>query len=88
MITCAECIEQLRPDDPHIRSGRYGKCGCDYCQKLSYYRDLEMEKAEPEVIFRARPVDAEIDRLKAEVNYLFNKYAELKAQKRKQSSPF
>ena len=40
MITCKECIETLR-DDPRIRSGRYHMCGCGYCSKLTYYRELE-----------------------------------------------
>lgn len=41
MITCSECIEGLLPDDPRIRSGEYGLCGCDYCDKPNYFRELE-----------------------------------------------
>jgi len=47
MITCQECIDRLGPDDPRIRSGRYMKCGCDYCDKPDYYRDLEVLNQQP-----------------------------------------
>lgn len=45
MITCKQCIETLL-GDPRIRSGRYRLCGCDYCSKPSYYRELEEGKKE------------------------------------------
>ena len=41
MITCAQCIQQLKPEDPRVRSGRYRLCSCDYCSKPSYFRELE-----------------------------------------------
>jgi len=48
MITCAECIDSLKPDDPRVRSGKYHLCGCDYCNKPSYCRDLELKLLEPQ----------------------------------------
>ncbi len=50
MITCAECIERMKPDDPHVRSGKYHMCGCDYCNKPSYYRELESQSPPEQVI--------------------------------------
>ena len=47
MITCKACIESLR-DDPRVRTGRYLRCGCDYCEKPSYYRELEETQIEIE----------------------------------------
>ena len=44
MITCRECIGRLKPDDPRKRSGKYRLCGCDYCNKPSYYRELEEQE--------------------------------------------
>ncbi|KKM99436.1 hypothetical protein LCGC14_1147730 [marine sediment metagenome] len=41
MITCSECIEQLKPEDPRVRSGRYRLCSCGYCSKPSYFRECE-----------------------------------------------
>jgi len=49
MLTCRECLERMKPDDPHIRSGRYNLCGCDYCDKPTYYRDLESDNS-PQVV--------------------------------------
>ena len=43
MITCAECIKSLRPDDPRVKSGKYGMCGCDYCDKPDDLRERECE---------------------------------------------
>ena len=40
MITCEECIERMRPDDPRVKSGRYHLSGCDYCDKPDYYRGI------------------------------------------------
>ncbi len=42
MITCKECKERIRPDDPTVKSGRYHLCSCDYCGKPSYYREIEL----------------------------------------------
>ena len=47
VISCRECIENLKPDDPRVRSGRYGLCGCDYCNKPTYYIELEEKRKEP-----------------------------------------
>ena len=62
MITCQECIKSLHPDDPKVRSGRYHMCGCDYCNKPEYYRELEKPETKviplkTEVIYRyAEPI--------------------------------
>jgi len=61
MITCRECIESLKPDDPRVRSGRYGRCGCDYCNKPSYYRELEEEQP-TEVTHRHINYNSSLDR--------------------------
>jgi hypothetical protein len=31
MLTCEECMRDMYPDDPHIKSGKYHMCSCDYC---------------------------------------------------------
>ena len=41
MISCRECIEGLKPDNPQVRGGKYNLCGCDYCDKPTYFRELE-----------------------------------------------
>ncbi len=43
MITCKECIENMKPlDDPRVRSGIYRRSYCEhYCSKPTYYRELE-----------------------------------------------
>lgn len=46
MNTCRECKERLYPDDPRVKSGKYMRCSCDYCNKPDYYR--EVEKPAPE----------------------------------------
>ena len=67
MITCKECIESLRPDDPRVRSGRYMMCGCDYCNKPTYYR--EIESANRETIIERQ----DLRPIKSEVNHILNK---------------
>lgn len=90
MITCAECIEKLKPDDPRIRSGKYMRCGCDYCDKPTYFRELESIRSEIEPIFRPRPVDDEIDQLKAGFLHLQEKVYKLTDKKKvdKQESEY
>ncbi len=63
MITCEECIQKMYPDDPRVKSGHYHLCDCDYCDKLTYYRELEQSKSEIQPVFRPRPVDKEIDQI-------------------------
>jgi len=41
MISCADCAEGMYPHDPRVKYGKYRLCGCDYCNKPSYYRELE-----------------------------------------------
>ena len=76
MITCNECIDRMKPDDPRVKSGKYHLCGCDYCNKPTYYRDLETIKSEIQPVFRPRPVDKDIDQLKAGFIHLQNKLNE------------
>ena len=53
MLTCRECIERLRPDDPRIPTGRYHQSSCDfYCNKPTYYREVEQPKEPQEVFHR------------------------------------
>ncbi len=52
MITCQECLEKMKPDDPRVPTGRYHHSSCDYfCNKPTYYK--EIEKAIPEIQLRA-----------------------------------
>ncbi|KKK70152.1 hypothetical protein LCGC14_2926850 [marine sediment metagenome] len=63
MITCEQCTRELLPDNPHIRSGKYNMCGCDYCEKPSYFRELETslkEIIETKVIYRQPFVDKKV----------------------------
>ena len=78
MITCNECINRFKSwgDDPRVKSGRYHLCGCDYCGKPQYYRDLEQPKPEIQPVFKSRPVDKEIDQLKAGYIHLQNRMNE------------
>ena len=42
MIECKECIRNLHPHDPRVPVGRYHQSTCGYyCDKPSYYRELE-----------------------------------------------
>ncbi len=50
MITCKECKLRLLPEDPSVPTGIYHHSSCDYfCDKPTYYRDLET-KNEPQVV--------------------------------------
>jgi len=90
MITCKQCIEDLRPDDPRIRSGRYRMCGCDYCNKPSYFRELELsteEVARPqEIIHRHSNMGAkEFDLLQQtamKVDHLEGQFKEQQARRK------
>jgi len=68
----------MKPDDPRVRSGKYMMCGCDYCNKPSYYRELETPKPQvQEVIHRHSDMSkkefAELQRLGGQVKYLLAK---------------
>ena len=78
MITCEKCIARFKSwgDDPRVKSGHYHLSSCDYCNKPQYYRDLEQTKSEIQPVFRPRPVDKEIDQLKAGYIHLQNKLYE------------
>ena len=41
MRSCSECIKEMLPDDPRVKSGKYHLCGCNYCDKPTYFRELE-----------------------------------------------
>jgi hypothetical protein len=73
MITCNDCITRFKSwgDDPRTKSGRYNRCGCDYCDKTQYYRDLEQPKLEVKTIVTSSSKD--IDQLKASFLYLQRK---------------
>lgn len=92
MRTCKECIESMPLDDPRTRSGRYGRCGCDYCDKPTYYRELEQLLsplvAEPEW---SKSQWEYVRQLRGMVNHLNNKVTELRSEKKvkgKFTSPF
>jgi len=76
MITCNECLDRMKPDDPRVKSGHYHLSGCDYCNKPQYYRELEQSKPKIQPASRPRPVDKEIDQLKAGYIHLQNKLNE------------
>jgi len=75
MITCIECIERFKSwgDDPRVKSGRYHKSSCDYCNKPQYYIDLEQIKN----IKTDEPKQDTIARLHTEQVYLRKKLFEL-----------
>ena len=87
MITCSECIERLRPDDPRIPTGRYHQSSCDlYCNKPTYYRELEQQEA-PEIIHVVRHSNMNkqefdiLQQLSREVKYLRNQVKGLSEKK-------
>ncbi len=44
MISCADCIQRMKPDDPRVPVGLYHQSGCDsYCNKPTIERDLEQQ---------------------------------------------
>ena len=79
MLSCAECKERCYPSDPSVDGGcKY------YCSKPDYFRELEQPKSEIQPVFKPRPVDKEIDQLKAGYIHLQNKLNEhLDKSKRK-----
>ena len=68
----------MLPDDPRVKSGRYNMCGCDYCYKPQYYRDLELPKPEPEIpdIIEIRQLKYQVEQAKAGYLHLQNKLNE------------
>ena len=89
MITCRECIENLKPDDPRVPVGRYHQSTCDcYCNKPIYYRELEKEKELPEqekwtsnqwdIVNQLR---SELRSWRVKYNETLNELAKYKAQK-------
>ena len=47
IITCKVCLENLYPEDPRVRTGRYHMNSCDYCEKSTYDREIEAMIMEP-----------------------------------------
>jgi hypothetical protein len=85
MISCNECKERLYPEDPTIKVGRYHLSTCEhYCNKPIYYREFKQSKSEIQPIFRPRPVDKEIDQLKARYIHIQNKLNAHLDKKKKQ----
>ncbi len=86
-MSCKECIERMRPDDPRVKSGKYNLCGCDYC---SYYMSDEyrIEKLEEAV----KPIEQPewtgkqwdtVQQLQGMVRHLDSKVTEMRATKKK-----
>jgi len=51
LITCEECRDRMKPEDPRVPTGPYHHSTCDYfCSKPTYYRELEVVKADPPVV--------------------------------------
>jgi len=78
MITCQECIERMKPNDPRVKSGRYYLCGCDYCNKPHYFRELEQTKPKPEIpdipdIAKVSQLQSHVEQARAGYLYLQNK---------------
>ena len=91
MITCEQCIEDLRPDDPRIRSGRYRMCGCDYCSKSSYYRELEGLSTKDEEIVNEEWTHRQWDyvkQLKSRTEWVEQKIYDLANKKKEKDIPF
>ena len=82
MFTCEECTQRMYPDDPRIRTGRYNLSGCDYCNKPSIYRELELKQPPQEQVIIHRHSNmgkqefALLQQLRREVTYLQNKVNE------------
>jgi len=96
MLSCRECIERLRPDDPRIPTGRYHQSSCDfYCNKPTRYRDLEQqEDPQPRevvhVVHHSEMSKQESDmlqQLSREVKYLRTKLDERDKRQEHNSSP-
>ena len=73
MISCEQCIQRLKPDDPRIPQGRYHHSTCDYfCDKPQYYRDPKTQTVEH--IVRHSDMSnkeyAELKEMKRKVAYL------------------
>ena len=86
MITCAECKARLYPDDPTVKSGAYHLCGCNYCAKPSYYRELELSPPQvSEVIHRHSDMSKQefalLRNLEGQVKYLQGKVTERQQRK-------
>ena len=91
LITCLECIKRVYPDNPQVRSGKYNLCGCDYCSKPSYYRQIEQSLVLTPVPERTEPEWQKnqwqyVQQLRAQVNHLNAKVTEMRAEKKKKSA--
>jgi len=84
-MNCEDCIRYLYPDDPRVKAGRYGICGCDYCNKPQYERDNELPKPTPEIPepLEVKQLRHQIDQTKAGFLHLQNKFNEHLDKKKK-----
>jgi len=80
----------MKPDDPRVKSGRYHLCGCDYCNKSTYFRELERKQVEPqvqEVIHRHSEMGKQefrkLQDIIGQIAFLQNKVTELSKPKQK-----
>ncbi len=88
MIPCKECIRQIYPDNPRVRSGRYTMCGCNYCDKPTYYREIEETQQAPnlEPLWSSRQWD-KVQQLQSEVMGWRQKHAEMMMELDKMRKP-
>lgn len=95
MITCEECVRRLYPDDPRVPTGRYHHSTCDYfCNKPTYYRELEKPQPQPQVIehiHRTSSMDKQefdlLQQTSSQVKYLLNKIDELQKRRTPKKQP-
>lgn len=66
-------------NDPRFRYAKYG-----YLPPLEYSEPVQEIKP----VFRPRPVDKEIDQLKAELKHLHNEIDRMKITKKNEAMPF
>ena len=78
----------MKPDDPRVKSGRYRLCGCDYCDKPQYNRDIEFPKPEPEIpdTIEIRQLRQQVEQSRAGFLYLQNKLNEHLDKSKKKTS--
>jgi len=83
MITCRQCIDEFKPDDPRIKSGSYHLSGCDYCNKPLYFRNIEDgDLPDRTIVDLDKESKDEMKRLRAQVMYLDKQVRGLYIKKR------
>jgi len=85
LITCADCIRRLYPDDPRVKSGRYHLSGCQYCNKPQYFRNTEQQEHTQIIEHRHSDMSqkdyARLQNLEGQVKYLQGKLTEKQERK-------